>query len=194
MSVKQRKTMNSSYFSTPPVVKNLIIINCLAFLGVWLIPSLNQFMGQYGVLYWFGSPYYHSYLFALWMFGRTLEYALGSKRFLIYYMVCGVGAALVQMGVAGLTGEFGIQLLGASGAVMGLLLAFGVLWPNSIIMLLIPPIPLKAKWFVIIYAAIELLLGWTGRDPGVAHFAHIGGMLWGLGLLYYWRRKGIIRF
>ena len=94
------------------------------------------------------------------------------------------------MGVAGLTGEFGIQLLGASGAVMGLLLAFGVLWPNSIIMLLIPPIPLKAKWFVIIYAAIELLLGWTGRDPGVAHFAHIGGMLWGLGLLYYWRRKG----
>ena len=184
MSVKQRKTMNSSYFSTPPVVKNLIIINCLAFLGVWLIPSLNQFMGQYGVLYWF----------ALWMFGRTLEYALGSKRFLIYYMVCGVGAALVQMGVAGLTGEFGIQLLGASGAVMGLLLAFGVLWPNSIIMLLIPPIPLKAKWFVIIYAAIELLLGWTGRDPGVAHFAHIGGMLWGLGLLYYWRRKGIIRF
>ena len=179
MSVKQRKTMNSSYFSTPPVVKNLIIINCLAFLGVWLIPSLNQFMGQYGVLYWFGSPYYHSYqfvtymflhaslehlffnMFALWMFGRTLEYALGSKRFLIYYMVCGVGA---------------------------------VLWPNSIIMLLIPPIPLKAKWFVIIYAAIELLLGWTGRDPGVAHFAHIGGMLWGLGLLYYWRRKGIIRF
>ena len=98
------------------------------------------------------------------------------------------------MGVAGLTDEFGIQLLGASGAVMGLLLAFGVLWPNSIIMLLIPPIPLKAKWFVIIYAAIELLLGWTGRDPGVAHFAHIGGMLWGLGLLYYWRRKGIIRF
>lgn len=180
--------MNSSYFSTPPVVKNLIIINCLAFLGVWLIPSLNQFMGQYGVLYWFGSPYYHSYqfvtymflhaslehlffnMFALWMFGRTLEYALGSKRFLIYYMVCGVGAALVQMGVAGLTDEFGIQLLGASGAVMGLLLAFGVLWPNSIIMLLIPPIPLKAKWFVIIYAAIELLLGWTGRDPGVAHF------------------------
>ena len=223
MSVKQRKTMNSSYFSTPPVVKNLIIINCLAFLGVWLIPSLNQFMGQYGVLYWFGSPYYHSYqfvtymflhaslehlffnMFALWMFGRTLEYALGSKRFLIYYMVCGVGAALIQyltalafgelpMSLVGASGAVMGLLLGASGAVMGLLLAFGVLWPNSIIMLLIPPIPLKAKWFVIIYAAIELLLGWTGRDPGVAHFAHIGGMLWGLGLLYYWRRKGIIRF
>ena len=68
MSVKQQKTMNSSYFSTPPVVKNLIIINCLAFLGVWLIPSLNQFMGQYGVLYWFGSPYYHSYQFVTYCF------------------------------------------------------------------------------------------------------------------------------
>lgn len=126
--------------------------------------------------------------------GRTLEYALGSKRFLIYYMVCGVGAALVQMGVAGLTGEFGIQLVGASGAVMGLLLAFGVLWPNSVIMLLFPPIPLKAKWFVIIYAVIELWMGTTGRQAGVAHFAHVGGMLWGLALLYYWRRRGILRF
>ena len=220
MSVKQRKTMNSSYFSTPPVVKNLIIINCLAFLGVWLIPSLNQFMGQYGVLYWFGSPYYHSYqfvtymflhaslehlffnMFALWMFGRTLEYELGSKRFLIYYMVCGIGAAILQLLVGWLEFHFGgagvvalfAPTVGASGAIFGLLLAFGVLHPNATIMLLIPPIPLKAKWFVIIYAAIELLLGWTGRDPGVAHFAHIGGMLWGLGLLYYWRRKGIIRF
>ena len=196
--------MNSSYFSTPPVVKNLIIINCLAFLGAYLIPSLNQLLGQYGALYWFGSPYYHSYqfvtymflhgglehlffnMFALWMFGRTLEYALGSKRFLIYYMVCGVGAALVQMGVA--------ELVGASGAVMGLLLAFGVLWPNSVIMLLFPPIPLKAKWFVIIYAVIELWMGTTGRQAGVAHFAHVGGMLWGLALLYYWRRRGILRF
>lgn len=201
------------YFQTPPVVKNLIIINVLVYMATALLPVGNEII-RFCAL-WFGaSPFgeFHSYqfvtymflhasvehiffnMFALWMFGRTLEYALGSKRFLIYYMVCGVGAALVQMGVAGLTGEFGIQLLGASGAVMGLLLAFGVLWPNSIIMLLIPPIPLKAKWFVIIYAAIELLLGWTGRDPGVAHFAHIGGMLWGLGLLYYWRRKGIIRF
>ena len=198
------------YFQTPPVVKNLIIINVLVYMATALLPVGDTIM-QYCALS-LGTPYFHTYqfitymflhanfehiffnMFALWMFGRTLEYELGSQRFLTFYMVCGVGAALVQMGVAGLTGEFGIQLLGASGAVMGLLLAFGVLWPNSIIMLLIPPIPLKAKWFVIIYAAIELLLGWTGRDPGVAHFAHIGGMLWGLGLLYYWRRKGIIRF
>ena len=201
MSVKQRKTMNSSYFSTPPVVKNLIIINCLAFLGVWLIPSLNQFMGQYGVLYWFGSPYYHSYqfvtymflhaslehlffnMFALWMFGRTLEYALGSKRFLIYYMVCGVGAALIQYLTALAFGELPLLLVGASGAVMGLLLAFGVMHPNAVIMLLIPPIPMKAKWFVIIYAVIELFLGWKGVG-NVAHFAHVGGMLWGFLLLH----------
>ena len=212
MSVKQRKTMNSSYFSTPPVVKNLIIINCLAFLGVWLIPSLNQFMGQYGVLYWFGSPYYHSYqfvtymflhasvehiffnMFALWMFGRTLEYELGSKRFLIYYMVCGIGAALIQLATAYLTGEMPIQLVGASGAVMGLLLAFGVMHPNAVIMLLIPPIPMKAKWFVVIYGVIELFLGWTGFGGNVAHFAHVGGMLWGLLLLQWWKRNGTIRF
>lgn len=204
--------MNNRFFSTPPVVKNLIIINCLAFLAVYLIPSVDRLMAEYGVLHWFGSPFYHSYqfitymflhggvehlffnMFALWMFGRTLEYALGPKRFLTYYMVCGVGAALFQMGVATLSGEYGIQLLGASGAVMGLLLAFGVLWPDAVIMLIFPPLPLKAKWFVIVYAVIELLLGWTGRDPGVAHFAHVGGMLWGLALLYYWRRKGIIRF
>ena len=211
MSVKQRKTMNSSYFSTPPVVKNLIIINCLAFLGVWLIPSLNQFMGQYGVLYWFGSPYYHSYqfvtymflhaslehlffnMFALWMFGRTLEYALGSKRFLIYYMVCGVGAALIQYLTALAFGELPLLLVGASGAVMGLLLAFGVMHPNAVIMLLIPPIPMKAKWFVIIYAVIELFLGWRGVG-NVAHFAHVGGMLWGFLLLHWWKRRGTIRF
>ena len=205
-------TMNSSYFSTPPVVKNLIIINCLVALAVMLIQPIEMLAAKYGALYWFSSPYYHSYqfitymfihagwdhlffnIFALLMFGRELEYALGSKRFLTYYIICGIGAALVQMLVAGLTGEYYIQLVGASGAVMGLLLAFGVLWPNSIIMLIFPPIPLKAKWFVIIYAVIELLLGATGRNPGVAHFAHIGGMLWGWALLYYWRKKGYIRF
>ena len=203
--------MNRNYFQTPPVVLNLIIINVLIFMATALLPKAGNTIMEYCALS-LGTPFFHVYqfitymflhvnfehiffnMFALRMFGRTLEYELGSQRFLTCYMVCGVGAALVQMGVAGLTGGFGLQLLGASGAVMGLLLAFGVVGPNSIIMLLIPPIPLKAKWFVIIYAAIELLLGWTGRDPGVAHFAHIGGMLWGLGLLYYWRRKGIIRF
>lgn len=131
-------------------------------------------------------------MFGLWMFGRSLEYELGSQRFLIYYTVCGLGAALIQVGVAFLFGE-SMSLVGASGAVMGLLLAFGVMHPNAVIMLLFPPIPMKAKWFVVIYAAIELFMGWRGVG-NVAHFAHIGGMLWGLLLLLWWRKKGKIFF
>ena len=90
-------------------------------------------------------------------------------------------------------GEFPLELVGASGAVMGLLLAFGVLHPNAVIMLLIPPIPMKAKWFVVIYGVIELFLGWRGVG-NVAHFAHVGGMLWGFLLLQWWKQRGIIRF
>ena len=131
-------------------------------------------------------------MFALWMFGRQLEWRFGQRRFLVYYMVCGVGAALIQASIAWAMGQ-PMTLVGASGAVMGLLLAFGVLYPDAVIMLLIPPVPIKAKWFVAIYAAIELLLGWRGAG-NVAHFAHVGGMLWGLALLWWWRRRGLIRF
>lgn len=201
------------YFQTPPVVKDLIIINVLVYMATALLPVGNEII-RFCAL-WFGaSPFgeFHSYqfvtymflhasvehiffnMFALWMFGRTLEYELGSKRFLIYYMVCGVGAALIQLATAYLTGEMPIQLVGASGAVMGLLLAFGVMHPNAVIMLLIPPIPMKAKWFVVIYGVIELFLGWTGFGGNVAHFAHVGGMLWGLLLLQWWKRNGTIRF
>ena len=201
------------YFQTPPVVKNLIIINVLVYMATALLPVGNEII-RFCAL-WFGaSPFgeFHSYqfvtymflhasvehiffnMFALWMFGRTLEYELGSKRFLIYYLVCGVGAALIQLATAYLTGEMPIQLVGASGAVMGLLLAFGVMHPNAVIMLLIPPIPMKAKWFVVIYGVIELFLGWTGFGGNVAHFAHVGGMLWGLLLLQWWKRNGTIRF
>ena len=200
------------YFQTPPVVKNLIIINVLVYMATALLPVGNEII-RFCAL-WFGaSPFgeFHSYqfvtymflhasvehiffnMFALWMFGRTLEYELGSKRFLIYYMVCGVGAALIQLATAYLTGEMPIQLVGASGAVMGLLLAFGVMHPNAVIMLLIPPIPMKAKWFVVIYGVIEMFLGWTGFGGNVAHFAHVGGMLWGLLLLQWWKRNGTIR-
>ena len=197
------------YFQTPPIVKNLIVINILVFMATSLLPVGNRIV-EFGALS-FGTPWFHTYqyvtymflhanlehiffnMFALWMFGRTLEWELGSRRFLLYYVICGVGAALVQYLVAVLLGELPLQLIGASGAVMGLLLAFGVLHPNATIMLLIPPIPMKAKWFVVIYAVIELFLGWRGVGQ-VAHFAHVGGMLWGLGLLYYWKYRGMIRF
>lgn len=200
--------MNGQY-QTPPVVKNLIIINALVFMATALLPIGDRMM-EYGALA-LGTPWFHTYqyitymflhsnfehlffnMFALWMFGRTLEWALGSQRFLTYYVICGVGAALIQYGVAYLMGELPLFLVGASGAVMGLLLAFGVMYPNATIMLLIPPIPMKAKWFVLIYALIELFLGWRGVGQ-VAHFAHVGGMVWGFLLLHYWRRRGIIHF
>ena len=87
-----------------------------------------------------------------------------------------------------------VPTVGASGAVFGLLLAFGVMHPNAVIMLLIPPIPMKAKWFVVVYGVIELFFCISGRMDGVAHFAHVGGMLWGFLLLYYWKHKGVIRY
>ena len=195
-------------FKTPPVVKNLIIINILVYMAMEMLPIGNAIY-RYGAL-WFnmGWDMFHSYqyvtymflhadfehvffnMFSLWMFGRTLEYELGSKRFLTFYMVCGVGAALIQVGVAALLKE-SMVLLGASGATMGLLMAFGVMHPNAVLMLLFPPIPMKAKWFVLILAAIELFLGWRGQG-NVAHFAHVGGMLWGFLLLWWWKRKGKI--
>ena len=200
------------YFKTPPVVKNLIIANCIIYLAVMLIPSFNYFCGEYLKLFWVGSPHFHSYqfvtymflhggfyhlfgnMFALWMFGRTLEYELGSKRFLIYYMVCGVGAALIQMGVAWLVNDYYFTLIGASGAVMGLLLAFGLMHPNNMIYIIPLPFPIKAKWFVVGYAVLEVVLGWSGANTGIAHFAHVGGMLWGLVLLLWWKKKGQIYF
>lgn len=149
-------------------------------------------------------------MFALWMFGRTLEYELGSKRFLIYYMVTGVGAALIQLGVtwlqvdsmssAAFVDQAKLQsliyapMIGASGAVFGVLLAFGMMHPNAMLMLLIPPIPIKAKYLVIGYGVLELFLGTTGMQSGVAHFAHLGGMLWGFFLLRYWKKRGDIYY
>ena len=202
------------YFKTPPVVKNLLIVNCLVYLAVTLIDGVNHFCAEYLQLWWsdlYGAPEFHSYqlitymflhaglghlfgnMFALWMFGRTLEYEIGSKRFLIYYLVCGVGAALIQMGVASIFNE-NLTLLGASGAVMGLLLAFGLMHPNNVIYVMPLPFPIKAKWFVIGYAVLELLLGSSGLSTGIAHFAHIGGMLWGLVLLLVWKKQGKIYF
>lgn len=183
--------MNRNYFQTPPVVLNLIIINVLIFMATALLPKAGNTIMEYCALS-LGTPFFFN-MFALWMFGRTLEYELGQKRFLTYYMVCGIGAALIQYLTALAFGEFPLVLVGASGAVMGLLLAFGVLHPNAVIMLLIPPIPMKAKWFVVIYGVIELFLGWRGVG-NVAHFAHVGGMLWGFLLLQWWKQRGIIRF
>ena len=151
-------------------------------------------------------------MFAVWMFGRVLEQVWGPKRFLTYYLICGIGAGLIQelvqyleyaftlsnydsvnLGIAGgiIPMEEYLNMMttvGASGAVYGILLAFGMLFPNSQMFIFPLPFPIKAKYFVIGYAVLELFLGLGGGD-GVAHFAHLGGMLFGLILIIYWRKK-----
>ena len=125
-------------------------------------------------------------MFALWMFGAQIEQAWGSRRFGIFYFFCVIGAALTQMTV--MWGE-PIPTLGASGGVFGILLAFGMMFPERRIMLLIPPIPIKAKWFVIGLGALELWSAVSGTQAGVANFAHLGGAVFGFLLIQYWRGR-----
>ena len=129
-------------------------------------------------------------MYGLWLFGSRMESVWGSKAFAFYYFFCVIGAGLVQLFVATLgAGEGEVYpTVGASGGVFGLLLAFGLTFPNERLMLVFPPVILQAKWFVLIYAVFELWAGITGTAAGVAHFAHLGGMLFGLVLLWYWRR------
>ncbi|WP_337244958.1 rhomboid family intramembrane serine protease [Luteimonas sp. gir] len=131
-------------------------------------------------------------MLALVMFGSQLEYTWGTRRFVTYYLVCVVGAGLCQLAVVtwSLTqGAFPYPTLGASGGVFGLLLAYGMLFPNQRIMLLFPPIPMRARTLVIVYGLVELVLGITGTRSGVAHFAHLGGMLFGWLLIQHWRGR-----
>jgi membrane associated rhomboid family serine protease len=126
-------------------------------------------------------------MFGLWMFGRDIEQFMGSQRFLIYFLVCVVGAGIVQLIVAGMQGGL-YPTVGASGGVFGILLAYGLTFPNRIVIPLFPPIPMRAITFVFIYGLLELYLGVSGGAPGVANFAHLGGMLFGFLLIQYWRR------
>ena len=127
-------------------------------------------------------------MFGLWMFGRDLEHVMGSQRFLIYFLVCVVGAGVIQLIVAGMQGGL-YPTVGASGGVFGILLAYGLTFPNRVVVPLFPPIPMRAITFVFIYGALELYLGVSGGAPGVANFAHLGGMLFGFLMLRYWRRR-----
>ncbi len=138
-------------------------------------------------------------MFGLWMFGGTVERSLGSKRFLGFYLACVLGAGLLQVGVSSwpfLMGDGGIPgaVVGASGGVLGVLAAFGVLYPDQPIFLLFFPVPIPAKWFVLGYAAFSLYAGYSGAvQANVAHFAHLGGMITGALLILYWRGRLPIR-
>ena len=242
------RNIQSLFSSMPPVVKNLLIINVLIWLVMAISPDADRAFTKYLALYYFSSPgflpfqlftymflhggFTHLFfnMFALVMFGGTIERAMGSARFLFYYISVGIGAALIQMGVyaiyihhlesffdaatcneiitrgwdliqqnynysdpdAGALNSFvNRPMVGASGAIYGVLLAFGFLFPNVPIYLFFIPIPIKAKWLIIGYFVLELFYGLGGLADNVAHFAHIGGMIFGFLLLLYWKHKGV---
>lgn len=179
----------------PPVSIALIIFCAVVFftqfmpanMALWPLQS-GYFapwqLVSYGFLHG-GFNHLFFNMFALWMFGLQLERVWGSQRFALYYFVCIVGAAITQLIVQQLSGQF-YPTIGASGAVFGLLLAYGVTWPENRVLLLFFPMPIKAKWFVLIYGGIELIFGITNAMPQIAHFAHLGGLLFGAGLLWRW--------
>ena len=128
-------------------------------------------------------------MYALWLFGRSLESSMGSQRFLVFYLTCVIGAALLHLVVQAfmvLHGAFPRPVIGASGGTFGLLMAFAYLFPETRLLLLIPPIPVKAKWFALGYGIVELVVGVTGTASGLAHFAHLGGMITAYLLVRYW--------
>lgn len=189
----------------PNVIFFLLIANGLMFvlqrffwpvpdtwLALWPVGSGYFYPWQvvtYGFLH---SPtnLYHIFfnMLALWMFGRDLERIMGPKRFATYWFICVIGAGLVQLLVAQFIGS-NVRTVGASGGVFGLLLAFAMMFPNRTVVLLIPPIPMKAKYFVLGYGLLTLFMGVSGGTPSVAHFAHLGGMLFGFLTLRYWGRR-----
>jgi membrane associated rhomboid family serine protease len=133
-------------------------------------------------------------LFALWMFGKILENVWGAKRFLIFYLVSGIGAAVAHLTVQYFMGGIA-PAVGASGAVMGILVAFGYLFPNTELYILFIPFPVKAKWAVIGYVAIDLFGGIANfSGDNIAHFAHLGGALTGFILVLFWNKSNRRRF
>ena len=142
----------------------------------------------YGFLHG-GLPHLFFNMFALWMFGSEIERLFGSQRYLTYYLLCVVGAALMHLIVVASANMDLVPAVGASGGVFGLLLAFGMSWPHRKLMLLFPPIPMPAWLFVTLYGILELYLGITQTVQGVAHFAHLGGMATGFVLIRYWRAQ-----
>ena len=185
----------------PPVTRALLLINVAAFcIGLFIGPLFTRVFGLWPlasdlflpwqvVTYAFlhaGLGHLFFNMLGLWMFGSELEQTWGRQRFIRFYAASVLTAAAAQLLVTWLLGST-YPTVGASGGLFGLLLAYGMTFPNRTIVPLIPPIPMKAKVFVAIYGGLELLMGVTGTASGVAHFAHLGGMLGGFLMLRYWR-------
>jgi membrane associated rhomboid family serine protease len=128
-------------------------------------------------------------MYTLYLFGSVLENIWGTRKFLTFYFITGIGAGLFNILIQHLTGNFAL-MIGASGAIYGILMGYAMLYPDSILTLLFPPVSLKAKWFVLIFAGIELLLGLSNNPAdNVAHFAHLGGLVFAFLLLMFWKKK-----
>ena len=195
---------NSFYNSIPVVTRNILIINLVVWaacnflrfpvveiLGLYDLNSKSFNLYQLITYQFTHVAFIHLFfnMFALFMFGRVLESYWGSSRFFTYYMVTGIGAGLIQLAICYFQGIHSVTI-GASGAVFGILLAFGLIFPNTPLMIIPFPFPIKAKYLVIGYGLIELWSGFANRTgDDVAHFAHLGGMLFGIVLILYWRKK-----
>ena len=223
-----RKKLGHYMNNLPTVTKNILIINVLAFLGTMVATRYGIDLTDYLGLHFFKASQFNlvqliTYMFmhanfthlffnmfAVWMFGRILEQVWGPKRFLYYYLACGIGAGLIQelvqyiQWVTDLSAYQSVNLgyavipmsdylnmlttVGASGAVYGILLGFGMYFPNQEMFVFPLPFPIKAKYFVAFYAIIEILLGAYSND-NIAHYAHLGGMIFGFFIILYWRHK-----
>ena len=219
-------------FRIPTITKNLLIINLIAFLATLVFQMRGIDLADIGGLHFFMASHFHFYqlityqflhggfthilfnMFGLWMFGSVIENVWGPKKFLFYYITCGIGAGLMQelaqfgsfyMTVTeqvpdaslGMVFQFGEQYatalnswttIGASGAVYAVILAFGMSFPNERLFIIPFPFPIKAKWFVLFYVAIEFFSALGSSGDGVAHTAHLGGMLFGFLMIRYWNR------
>ena len=215
--------MGRLFGNIPEVTRNLFIVNALMFIATLI--NQNFMVGTFAVFYP-QSPFFRwwqpvTYMFmhgnfwhifvnmwGLLMFGSALERAIGSKKYLLFFFVTGLGALLIHFGVQYLqvqslmTAGASFQqayydilrtpTLGASGALYGIQIGYAMLYPNDKWTLMFPPVTLKAKWFVLIFIGIELFTGVTGTLDGIAHFAHLGGALFGFLMILYWKKKGTL--
>lgn len=193
--------------NAPTATRNIIIINIIVFVATLI--DRNDVLGRYFALYPAMSHSFHwwqfvTYMFmhggfwhilfnmyTLYIFGCVVENMIGTRKFITFYALCGFGAAALHLFVQSLTHDYAATV-GASGSIYGVLIAFAMLFPESKLTLLFPPVTLSAKWMVVIFAAIELVTGFTGTVGSVAHFAHLGGMLLGWLLIMYWKKTGTL--
>jgi membrane associated rhomboid family serine protease len=199
---------NRLFGNIPTATRNLFLVNALMFIATcinqnYMVATFAMFFPTSPFFHWWQpvthmfmhGEFWHIFLnmWCLLMFGSALERSIGLRKFVLFYFVAGLGAVAVHTLVQYLQGPIlNVPTLGASGAIYGIQIGYAMLYPNDIWTLVFPPVSLKAKWFVLIFIAIELFTGITGTADGVAHFAHLGGALFGFLLMLYWKKTGKI--